>query len=70
MLLSVEPRDTFDVEPGRYQAQCVEVREIENKHRRGQRLLRIIWELKVPGKNTETVRYLVGKNYEPTLAAC
>ena len=68
MILSVEPRDTFDVEPGRYQAVCVEVREIENKRQRGQKLLRVTWEVKVPGNHNGTVRYLVGKNYEPTLA--
>ena len=68
MLLSVEPRDTYDVEPGRYHAVCVDVRETENKRQRGQKLLRIVWEVKVPGNHTGTVRYLVGKNYKPTLA--
>ena len=68
MILSVEPRDTFDVEPGRYHALCVDVREIENNRQRSKKLLRVIWEVKVPGNNNGTVRYLVGKNYEPTLA--
>jgi hypothetical protein len=65
MLLSVEPRESFDVAPGRYRATCIDVREIENKRRKGQKLLRIVWELKIVG--TENIRYLVGKNYEPTL---
>ena len=67
MLIPVEPRDSFDVEPGRYRATCTEVREIEKQTRKGtEKFLRLIWELDVPG--TDNVRYLVGKNYEPTLA--
>ena len=67
MIISVEPRDSFDVEPGRYRATCTEVREIEKQTRKGtEKFLRLIWELDVPG--AENVRYLAGKNYEPTLA--
>jgi hypothetical protein len=67
MLLSVEPRDSFDVEPGRYRATCTDIREIEKQTRKGtQKFLRIIWELDTCGR--ENVRYLAGKNYEPTLA--
>ena len=66
MLLSVEPRDSFDVEAGRYRATCIDVREIENRRKPGQKLLRLVWELKSAGK--DNVRHLVGKNYEPTLA--
>jgi hypothetical protein len=67
MLLSVEPRDSFDVEPGRYRAACTDIREIENQTREGtQKFLRIIWELDTC--DTQNVRYLAGKNYEPTLA--
>jgi len=33
MLLSVEPRDSFDVEPGRYRATCTDIREIEKQTR-------------------------------------
>lgn len=67
MVLSVEPRDSFDVEPGRYKAKCADSREIEKQTRKGlQKFLRIIWELDTGGR--ENVRYLAGKNYEPTLA--
>jgi hypothetical protein len=67
MLIPVESRDSFDVEPGRYRATCTEVREIEKQTRKGtQKLLRLIWELQSPG--SENTRYLAGKNYEPTLA--
>ena len=66
MLLLVEPRDSFDVEAGHYRATCIEVREIENKRKPGQTLLRIVWELKGAGK--DNARYLVGKNYEPSLS--
>ncbi len=66
MLIPVPPRDTYNVEPGRYRATCIDIREIEDKHHYGQKLLRIVWELSdLPDEN---VRYLVGKNYEPSLA--
>ena len=67
MILSVEPRETFDVEPGRYKAKCTDIREIEKPTRKGlQKFLRLIWELDTCG--AQNVRYLAGKNYEPTLA--
>jgi hypothetical protein len=67
MLIPVEPRDSFDVAPGRYRARCTDTREIEKQTRKGtQRFLRLIWELDVPG--AQNIRYLVGKNYEPSLA--
>ena len=67
MIIPVEPRDSFDVEPGRYRATCTEVREIEKQTRKGtEKFLRLIWELQSPG--SENIRYLAGKNYEPTLA--
>ena len=50
MIISVEPRDSFDVEPGRYRATCTEVREIEKQTRKGtEKFLRLIWELDIPG---------------------
>src|ERR1017187_716761 len=67
MLIPVEPIDSFDVEPGRYKATCTEIREIEKQTRKGtQKNLRLVWELDIPG--AENVRFLAGKNYEPTLA--
>jgi hypothetical protein len=67
MLIPVEPIDSFDVEPGRYRATCTEVREIQKQTRKGtQKNLRIVWELDIP--SSENIRYLAGKNYEPTLA--
>jgi hypothetical protein len=67
MLIPVEPIDSFDVEPGRYKATCTEIREIEKQTRKGaQKNLRLVWELDIPG--ADNVRYLAGKNYEPTLA--
>ena len=67
MLIPVPPKDSYDVEPGRYKATCTEIREIEKQTRKGtQKNLRLVWELHIPG--AENVRYLAGKNYEPTLA--
>jgi hypothetical protein len=67
MLIPVEPTDSYDIEPGRYKATCTEIREIEKQTRKGtQKNLRLVWELDIPG--TENVRFLAGKNYEPTLA--
>jgi hypothetical protein len=67
MLLSVEPRDGFDVEPGRYKAKCTDIREIEKQTPRGtKKFLRLIWELDTGGR--ENLCYLAGKHYEPTLA--
>ncbi len=46
MLLSVEPRDSFDVEPGRYRAVCSDIREIEKQTRKGpQTFLRVIFNV-------------------------
>ena len=67
MLIPVEPIDSFDVEPGRYKATCIDVRDKDIPTRKGTvKGQRIVWEIDVPGN--ENVRYLVGKNYEPTLA--
>lgn len=67
MLISVEPRESYDVEPGRYRAKCIDTREVEKQTRKGtQKYLRIVWELDIPGG--ENIRYKAGKNYEPTLA--
>ena len=67
MLIPVEPRDSFDVKPGRYRATCTDTREVEKQTRKGTRkYLRLVWELDIPG--AENIRYLAGKNYEPTLA--
>jgi hypothetical protein len=67
MLIPVEPTDSFDVEPGRYEATCVDARENEKRTAKGPKTyLRIVWELK--GSANKSVRYLVGKNYEPSLA--
>jgi hypothetical protein len=67
MLIPVEPIDSFDVEPGRYKATCIDVRDKDIPTRKGTvKGQRIVWEIDVPG--TDNVRYLVGKNYEPTLA--
>ena len=66
MLIPVEPTDSYDIEPGRYKATCTEVREIEKQTRKGtQKYLRIVWALDI--LNSENIRYLAGKNYEPTL---
>jgi hypothetical protein len=66
MIISVDPHDSFDIEPGRYRAVCTEIREIEKQTRKGtQKYLRLTWELDLPGD--ENVRYLAGKNYEPKL---
>ena len=67
MLIPVEPRESYDVEPGRYRAKCIDVRDKDIPTRKGTvKGQRIIWELDIPG--ADNVRYLVGKNYEPTLA--
>jgi hypothetical protein len=67
MLLTVPPKESFDVEPGRYRATCTETREVEKQTRNGtEKFLRIIWELQSPG--SENIRYLAGKNYKPSLA--
>jgi hypothetical protein len=67
MLIPVEPIDSFAVEPGRYNATCIDVRDKDIPTRKGTvKGQRIVWEIDVPG--TDNVRYLVGKNYEPTLA--
>jgi hypothetical protein len=67
MLIPVPPKDSFDVEPGKYSATCIETREIEKQTPKGsEKRLRVVWELNVPG--ADDVRNLVGKNYEPTLA--
>jgi hypothetical protein len=66
MVIPVQPKDSFDVEPGRYHATCTDVREKDIHNRTGtQKGLRIVWELAIPG--TENTRHLVGKNYEATL---
>jgi hypothetical protein len=67
MLIPVPPKDCFDVEPGRYKAKCVEVRDQDIPTCKGiVKGQRIVWELDIPG--AANLRYLVGKNYEPTLA--
>ena len=67
MLIPVEARESFDVEPGRYRAKCIDVRDKEIPTRKGTvKGQRIVWEIDVPGN--DNVRYLVGKNYEATLA--
>jgi len=67
MVIPVPPKDSFDVEPGRYAAKCIDVRERSQLERKASnKRLRIVWEVKVPG-GAESVRYLVAKNYEPTL---
>ena len=67
MVIPVPPKESYDVEPGRYHALCNDVRERDRNPRTGiEKGLRIVWELKIPGN--ENTRYLVGKNYEATLA--
>ena len=67
MLIPVEPRESYDVEPGRYKAKCIDVRDKDIPTRKGTvKGQRIVWELDIPG--ADNVRYLVGKNYEATLA--
>jgi len=67
MLIPVEARESFDVEPGRYKAKCIDVRDKEIPTRKGPvKGQRIVWEIDVPGN--DNVQYLVGKNYEATLA--
>jgi hypothetical protein len=67
MLIPVEARESFDVEPGRYRAKCVDVRDKDIPTRKGTvKGQRIVWELDIP--SSENIRYLAGKNYEPTLA--
>ena len=70
MILSIPPRDSFDVEPGRYRATCIDTKEVVKQTRKGsERQLRLVWELQIPldDDNENDVRYLAGKNYEPTL---
>jgi hypothetical protein len=67
MVIPVPPKDSYDVEPGRYRAICTDTREVEKQTRKGtQKSLRLVWELDIPG--ADNVRYFAGKNYEPTLA--
>jgi hypothetical protein len=67
MLIPVEARESCDVEPGRYRAKCIDVRDKEIPTRKGPvKGQRIVWEIDVPGN--DNVQYLVGKNYEATLA--
>ena len=67
MLIPVEPTESYDVEPGRYRAKCVDVRDKDIPARKGTvKGQRIVWEIDVP--ENHNVRYLVGKNYEATLA--
>jgi hypothetical protein len=67
MLIPVDPTESYDVEPGRYKAKCIDVRDQDIPTRKGTvKGQRIVWELDIPG--AANLRYLVGKNYEPTLA--
>ena len=67
MLIPVEARESFDVEPGRYKAKCIDVRDKEIPTGKGPvKGQRIVWEIDVPGN--DDVQYLVGNNYEATLA--
>jgi hypothetical protein len=67
MLIPVEAQDSYDIEPGRYRAKCIDVRDKDIPTRKGiVKGQRIVWELDIPG--TDNVRYLAGKNYEPSLA--
>ena len=67
MLIPVEPTDSYDVEPGRYKAKCIDVRDQDIPTCKGTvKGQRVVWELDIP--NSENIRYLAGKNYEPTLA--
>jgi hypothetical protein len=67
MLIPVEPTESYDVEPGRYRAKCIDVRDKNIPTRKGTvKGQRIVWELDIP--SSENIRYLAGKNYEPTLA--
>jgi hypothetical protein len=62
MLISADPTDSYDVLPGRYQAVCIDSREIAKGSRS---FLRLVWALNESAN--PNVRYLVGKNYEPSL---
>jgi len=66
MLITVTPRDCFDVPAGRYRATCVDAHELYKETPQGpERYLRLVWELaESPDRD---VRYLVGKNYPPHL---
>ena len=67
MLIPVDPTESYDVEPGRYKAKCIDVRDQDIHTRKGTvKGQRVVWELDIP--NSENIRYLAGKNYEPTLA--
>jgi hypothetical protein len=67
MLLMVEPKESYDVEPGCYAAVCIDARELDKRTPEGvKRYLRIVWQIKQSSE--KNARYLVGKNYEPSLA--
>ena len=66
MMIQIPPRDSYDVETGRYRATCIDAKEIQKQTRKGsEKFLRLTWELQIP--SAENVRYLAGKSYEPTL---
>jgi hypothetical protein len=66
MIISVPPTDSYDVEPGRYRAVCIEARDFTKNTDQGpKQQLRIIWQLTDPPE--QHIRYLVGKNYDPSL---
>ena len=51
MLIPVEPTESFDVEPGRYRAKCVNVRDKDIPTRKGTvKGQRIVWEIECPRK--------------------
>ena len=66
MLIPVPPEDCFIVESGRYKAICAEAKDLEKSTRKGiKKYVRITWELQIASE--ENIRYMAGKNYEPSL---
>jgi hypothetical protein len=67
MIIQVPPTESYDVPEGRYKAICEDVFEYDKLTDKGpKKFLRVVWRLL--DSPTENVRYLVGKNYEPSLA--
>jgi hypothetical protein len=46
MMIQIPPRDSYDVETGRYRATCIDAKEIQKQTRKGsEKFLRLTWEL-------------------------
>ncbi len=69
MLIRVEARESFDVEPGRYRAKCIDVRDKDISTRKGTvKGQRIVWEIDVPGNCADISRRDQARGGAPALA--